>query len=76
MVRVDSAYEGATMTPPKNPAFQLDEATPEVIFICPACSAKLDDYLRGYQISLPVRCADCGTLSKVPDWFWDSVRGT
>lgn len=76
MVQVDSAYKGATMAPPKNPAFQLGEGTPEVILVCPACSAKLSDYVRGYQISFPVRCVDCGTLSRVPDWFRDSVRGT
>ena len=61
------------MAPPKNPAFKAEGGT-DTVFVCPTCSAVIGEYQPGYQIEMVIKCADCGTFSKIPDSFWRSVR--
>lgn len=72
MTRVDPSYSGAKMTPSKNPAFSAEDGS-DTAFVCPSCSAVLGEFVQGYVFKVPVQCADCGTLSMVPDSFWKSV---
>lgn len=73
MTKVSHKYQGAKLAPPSNPAFSSEDGNVDTIFVCPTCTAKLGEYVPGNRIDIPVRCADCGTLCKVPAAFWNSV---
>lgn len=72
MTKMEAAYKGTVIAAKTNPAFTAEGGS-DTIFVCPNCSAKLGEYQPYTKMEVPVKCADCGTISKVPNTFWKSV---